>query len=59
MSKNTRNPRTDKIMSDDFKNSIDEEYHGLVDHIRANIEVYTAMDEQARLAWCRQYFEGM
>jgi len=31
----------------------------LVDTIRANIEVYTAMDEQARLAWCRQYFEGM
>ena len=54
-----RNPRTDKIMRADFKNSIDEEYHPLVDHIRANIEVYTAMDEQARLAWCRQYFEGV
>lgn len=48
-----RNPRTDKIMREDFKNSIDEEYYPLVDAIRANIDVYTALDEQARLAWVR------
>lgn len=48
-----RNPRTDKIMREDFKKSIDEEYYPLVDAIRANITEYTAMDEQARLAWVR------
>jgi hypothetical protein len=26
-----------------------------VDAIRANIEAYTAMDEQARLAWVRNF----
>ena len=52
-----RNPRTDKIMREDFKNIVDEEYHGLVDHIRENIVEYTAMSEQDRLAWCRAFFE--
>lgn len=52
-----RNPRTDKIMREDFKNSIDEEYHGLVDIIRDNIVEYTAMDEQARLSWIRKKME--
>jgi hypothetical protein len=52
-----RNPRTDKLMRPDIKNSIDEEYYGLIDHIQANITEYTAMDEQARLAWVRNFFE--
>jgi hypothetical protein len=52
-----RNPRTDKIMQDSFKQQIDEEYYPLVDAIRANIEQYTAMDEQSRLDWIRNYFE--
>jgi hypothetical protein len=30
----------------------------LVDAIRANIVEYTAMDEQARLAWVRNFVEG-
>jgi hypothetical protein len=30
----------------------------LVDAIRANIAEYTAMDEQARLAWVRAYMES-
>jgi hypothetical protein len=29
----------------------------LVDAIRANIVEYTAMDEQARLSWVRNYLE--
>ena len=29
----------------------------VVDAIRANIVEYTAMDEQARLAWVRDYLE--
>lgn len=52
-----RNPRTDKLMRDDFKQSIDEEYYPLVDKIRENIEAYTAMDEQTRLAWVREVLE--
>jgi hypothetical protein len=48
-----RNPRTDKLMREDFKQQIDEEYYPLLSAIRENIESYTAMDEQARLAWVR------
>ena len=53
-----RNPRTDKLMRDDIKKQIDEEYYPLIDAIRANIDEYTAMDEQARLAWVRNYLEA-
>jgi hypothetical protein len=54
-----RNPRTDKLvdMKNDIKHNLDEEYFPLVDAIRANIVEYTAMDEQARLAWVRNYME--
>lgn len=51
-----RNPRTDKLvdLNRDIKHNLDEEYYPLVDAIRANIVEYTAMDEQARLAWVRE-----
>jgi hypothetical protein len=51
-----RNPRTDKLvdLNKDIKHQLDEEYYPLVDAIRANIETYTAMDEQSRLAWVRE-----
>ena len=51
-----RNPRTDKLvdLNKDIKHNLDEEYYPLVDAIRANIVQYTAMDEQARLAWVRE-----
>lgn len=54
-----RNPRTDKLvnMEADIKKNLDEEYYPLVDAIRANIVEYTAMDEQTRLAWVRNYLE--
>ena len=54
-----RNPRTDKLvnMEADIKKNLDEEYYPLVDAIRANIVEYTAMDEQARLVWVRNYLE--
>ena len=54
-----RNPRTDKLvdLNKDIKHNLDEEYYPLVDAIRANIVEYTAMDEQARLAWVRNYME--
>lgn len=52
-----RNPRTDKLMRADIKNQMDEEYYPLIDAIQANIEAYTALDEQARLAWVREFLE--
>ena len=55
-----RNPRTDKLvdLNKDIKHQLDEEYYPLVDAIRANIVEYTAMDEQARLDWVRNYMEA-
>jgi hypothetical protein len=52
-----RNPRTDKLMRPDIKQSIDEEYYPLIDAIQADIGAYTALDEQARLAWVRNFLE--
>lgn len=56
-----RNPRTDKLvdMNKDIKHQLDEEYYPLVDAIRANIVEYTELDEQARLAWVRNYMESV
>lgn len=51
-----RNPRTEKLMRPDVKKSLDEEYYGLIDAIQANIDEYTAMTEQQRLAWVREFF---
>lgn len=52
-----RNPRTDKLMTPEFREQIDEEYYPLLDAIRENIVAYTSMDKQARLAWVRGYLE--
>jgi hypothetical protein len=52
-----RNPRTDKLMREDFKKQIDEEYYPLLAAIQSDIEAYTAMDEQARLSWVRNFME--
>jgi len=52
-----RNPRTDKLMREDFKQQIDEEYYPLLSAIQADIEAYTAKTEQERLAWVRNYLE--
>jgi hypothetical protein len=53
-----RNPNTDKLMTPQFREQIDEEYYGLLSHICENIVQYTAMNEQARLAWVRNYMEA-
>jgi hypothetical protein len=53
-----RNPRTDKLLTQQFREQIDEEYYPLLEHIRNNIEAYTVLDEQARLAWVRNYMEA-
>ena len=51
-----RNPNTDKLMDlkNDIKERIEEEFYPLVDKIRENIEEYTSLDEQSRLAWVRK-----
>jgi hypothetical protein len=51
-----RNPRTDKIMNDNIWQLVDEEFYPLIYKIRQNIETYTALSEQERLAWVRDYF---
>ena len=53
-----RNPCTDKLMRDDIYKQVDEEYYPLLDAIRANIDEYTALDEQARLTWIRNFLEA-
>lgn len=53
----SRNPRTDKLMREDFKKQIDEEYYPLLAAIQADIEAYTVMDEQTRLEWVRNFLE--
>jgi hypothetical protein len=53
-----RNPRTDKLMRPDVKQSMDEEYYPLIDAIQSDITAYTALDEQARLAWVRNFLEA-
>lgn len=45
---------TDKLMRRDIKKNIDEEYYPLIDAIQADIESFSAMDEQQRLEWCRK-----
>lgn len=52
-----RNPRTDKLMRPDIKNSLDEEYYPLIDAIQADITAYTGLNEQDRLAWIRKFLE--
>jgi hypothetical protein len=50
-----RNPRTDKLMREDFKQQIDEEYYPLLSAIQSDIEAYTAKSEQERLEWVREF----
>lgn len=50
-----RNPRTDKLMTKEFKEQIDEEYYGLLSHVRENIESFTLLTEQDRLQFIREY----
>ena len=50
-----RNPRTDKLLTKEFKEQIDEEYYGLLAHIRENIDAYTLLSEQERLGWIRNF----
>lgn len=53
-----RSAKTDKLLDPNIKQSFDEEYYPLIDHIQANIEQFTALDEQARLTYVRNFLEA-
>jgi len=50
-----RNPRIDKLLTKEFREQIDEEYYPLLNEIRDSIEEYSALSEQDRLVWIREY----
>ena len=50
-----RNPRTDKLLTKEFREQIAEEYYGLLDHIRENITEYTTLSEQDRLRFIESF----
>ena len=50
-----RNPRTDKLLTKEFREQIDEEFYPCLDHIRENIESYTNLNEQERLQFIRDF----
>lgn len=54
----SRNPRTDKLLTQKAKEIVDEEYYPLIDNIRENIEEFTALSEQDRLQYVRDFLEA-
>lgn len=54
----SRNPRTDKLLTPKAKQIVEEEYYPLIDHLRENIETFTALTEQERLEYVRKYLEA-
>jgi len=54
----SRNPRTDKLLTPKAKQIVDEEYFPLIDNIRDNIEEFTALSEQDRLQYVRDFLEA-
>lgn len=40
------------------RETIAEEFYPLLDHLQANLDQFVALDEQARLAYLREYFGG-
>jgi hypothetical protein len=48
----------EKLMRDDIKKSLDEEYYPLIDAIQSDIKGFAEKDEQARLVWVREFFES-
>jgi hypothetical protein len=54
----SRNPKTDKLLTQKAKQIVDEEYYPLIDTIRDNIEEFTALTEQERLGYVRNFLEA-
>jgi hypothetical protein len=53
-----RNPKTDKLMKQNVKQFVDEEYYPLIEHIQADIESFTLLTEQDRLKFVRKFLES-
>ena len=49
---------TSKLLHKNVKEKFDEEYYPLIDHVRANIKLFTEMDEQERLEYIRSFLEN-
>lgn len=54
----SRNPNTEKLMKPNVKQFVDEEYYNLVDNIQENIVEFTALSEQERLQYVRDFLNG-
>lgn len=53
-----RNPNTTKLMDNNVKQKIDEEYYPLIDQIQFKIEEFTSLSEQDRLVWVRNFLHN-
>lgn len=50
---------TDVLLNGKAKNILDEELWPLVDHVKANRSAFSALDEQARLVFCREFLDNI
>lgn len=46
----------DRLLNGKAKELLDEEYYGLIEHVRQNASDFSAMCEQDRLKWIRRFF---
>ena len=54
----TRNPNTSKLLTQQAKEIVDEEYYPLIDNIRYNIDHFTSLSEQQRLLWVTNFLRN-
>ena len=52
-----RNKDTTKLLGAGIKARVDEEFYPLIDHIKDNIDVFSELSEQDRLAFVRNFLE--
>ena len=46
----------DRLLNGKAKEFLDEEYYGLIEHVRQNVTEFSVMSEQDRLKWIHQFF---
>lgn len=46
----------DRLLNGKAKEFLDEEYYGLIEHVRQNVTEFSVMGEQDRLKWIHQFF---
>lgn len=52
-----RSKNVEDLLKSNIKNKVDEEYWGLIDHIKNDVENFSLQNEQERLNYIRTYFE--